>query len=189
MSINLIIVNSQSTEKRLLCVRVLTIFQPTNAKMKAKIIGISMVAAVAVSLTLAIMFVDPAEINVPSQEEDPFADWNRSGPFAVNKFEYVIGENVFVVADKLKPHEFGNVIFLMPNGTTRYITIPFDGSDKPGFNQYFRPGVSAARSICSTDDLVGDWTVVFQGANYNQIKFKILNQTLDSNEAHFRKVC
>lgn len=182
-------VNKGSLQKNPTCARILTVLQSTKTEMKARIIGISILAAVVIAVTSAILFIDPVEVSLPKQEEDPFADWNRSGPFSVNKFEYLIGENVFVVASGLKPHEFGNVIFVMPNGTTRYITIPFDGSDKSGFNQYFRPGVSAARNICSTDDLVGDWTVVFQGANYRPINFKILNKTLDSNEAHFRKVC
>ncbi|MEM4391654.1 MAG: hypothetical protein QXG67_02580, partial [Candidatus Nitrosotenuis sp.] len=61
--------------------------------------------------------------------------------------------------------------------------------DKSSFNQYFKPAVSANRKICSTNDLVGIWTVTFQGTNYKPIYFDIVNQTLDNNDTRFRKVC
>jgi len=156
--------------------------------MKAKIIGLSILGVVVATVAYLIVFAGPIDVSTP-MEEDPFADWNRSGPFAINKFEYYVGENVFIVGQGLKPHETGNMVFVMPNGTSKYITIQFSGADKPGFNQYFKPDISKSRKICSINDLAGEWTVEFQGVNYPPIKFRILNQTMPTETAVFQQVC
>lgn len=156
--------------------------------MKAKIIGISMAAAVAIAMIVVIVYVGPIDISKP-QEDDPFKDWNRSGPFAINKHEYKIGENIFISVNGLGPLDVGNMGFILPNGTTTYIAIPFDGSLKPQFNQYFEPGISKARMICSVSDILGEWTVVFQQTEYKPLKFKIINETLPGEEYQFQRVC
>jgi hypothetical protein len=155
---------------------------------KAKIIGISMAAAVAIAMIVVIVYVGPIDISKP-QEDDPFKDWNRSGPFAINKHEYKIGENIFISVNGLGPLDVGNMGFILPNGTTTYIAIPFDGSLKPQFNQYFEPGISKARMICSVSDILGEWTVVFQQTEYKPLKFKIINETLPGEEYQFQRVC
>jgi hypothetical protein len=157
--------------------------------MKAKIIGISIASVVVAALVAAIIFVGPIDVAKPQEKEDPFEGWNRSGPFAINKAEYKLGENIFVVGASLGPNDVGNMVFVMPNQTTQYISIPFDGSDKTDFNQYFKPAISKARKICSVDDLVGEWTVVLSGTNYKPISFELLNETLKGDEALFQRVC
>jgi hypothetical protein len=157
--------------------------------LKAKIIGISVASAVVAALAIAIIYVGPIDVAKPPQGKDEFEGWNRSGPFAINKYQYKLGENIFVIAEGLSPADIGNMVFVMPNGTTRYITIPFDGSDKTDFNQYFKPAISKARKICSIDDLVGNWTVVLSGTNYEPIRFEFLNETLRGDEALFERVC
>lgn len=157
---------------------------------KARIIGISIVAAVIIAMTIAITFVGPIEIIKPQEKQkDPYEGWNRSGPFNINKFEYKIGENIFISVDGLQPTDVGSMSFTLPNGTTTYLSIPFDGSVKMAFNQYFKPSISKARHICSVDDLIGEWTVDFKGTDYNRINFKILNETLIGEESYFTKVC
>ncbi|MEM3065339.1 MAG: hypothetical protein QW177_08195 [Candidatus Nitrosotenuis sp.] len=157
--------------------------------MKAKIIGISLAAAVAISVAVAILFVGPIDVAKPKEKVDEFKNWNRSGPFAINKHEYRLGENIFIVTDNLQPGDIGSMVFLMPNATRTYISIPFDATAKPGFNQYFKPSISKARNICSVNDLVGEWTVVFNGTNYAPLKFRIINQTVPGDEAIFQRVC
>ena len=157
---------------------------------KARIIGISIVAAVVTALITTIVFVGPIEITKPQEKEkDPYDGWNTSGPFNINKFEYKLGSNIFISVDGLKTTDAGTMSFILPNGTTTYISIPFDGGTKTAFNQYFKPGISKARHICSVDDLVGEWTVKFQGTDYKPIKFKILNETLVGEESYFERVC
>ena len=156
--------------------------------MKAKIIGISMAAAVAIAMIVVIVYVGPIDISKP-QEDDPFKDWNRSGHFAINKHEYKIGENIFISVNGLGPLDVGNMGFILPNGTTTYIAIQFDGSLKPQFNQYFEPGISKARMICSVSDILWEWTVVFKQTKYKPLKFKIINETLPGEEYQFQRVC
>jgi len=156
--------------------------------LKAKIVGISIAVAIVVALITAIIFVDPIDIS-PPPPEDKYEGWNRSGPFAISNFEYKIGENIFIVADNLKLDDVGSMVFVMPNGTTKYIVIPFDGMEKSGFNQYFKPSLSKNRKICDTNDLVGEWSVVFQGTDYRPIKFNIINETLRGEESVFSRIC
>lgn len=156
--------------------------------MKAKIVGISIVVVIVAALITAIIFVGPIDVS-PPLPKDEYEGWNRSGPFAINKFEYKIGENIFIVANNLKPDDIGNVVFVMPNGTTKYIAIPFDGMEKSGFNQYFKPSLSKNKKICDTNDLIGEWFAVFQGTNYKSIKFNILNETLQGEESIFSRIC
>ncbi|MBI5698429.1 MAG: hypothetical protein HZC29_08150, partial [Thaumarchaeota archaeon] len=82
--------------------------------MKTKIIGIGVFVAVIISVMVAIIFVEPIDISPPKKEEE-FEDWNRSGPFAINQFEYKIGENVFMVVDGLTPNDVGSAVFVLPN--------------------------------------------------------------------------
>ncbi|MGI0004216.1 MAG: hypothetical protein ACREAX_02850 [Candidatus Nitrosotenuis sp.] len=157
--------------------------------MKAKIIGLSILGVVISAVVSVIVFVGPVEVSHPKQEVDDFKNWNRSGPFAINKAEYKIGENVFMAVGPLQTMDVGNAVFVMPNGTTKYISIPFNGTEKPGFNQYFKPSISKGRGICSVDDLIGEWTVVFTQTEYVPLKFRILNDTIPSEVGIFQKVC
>ena len=52
---------------------------------------------------------------------------NTSGPFAINKFQYKIGEYVFMVVSNLKPNEAGKIVVVDPKGDI-YYTIPFNGT-------------------------------------------------------------
>jgi hypothetical protein len=156
--------------------------------LKAKIIGISIAAAVIAALVIAIIYVGPIDVAKP-QQKDEFEGWNRSGPFAINKHQYKLGENVFIMADGLRPNDVGSMDFILPNGTTKYISIPFDGTDKTTFNQYFKPAISKARKICSVDDLVGEWTIMLRGTDYKPITFEFLNDTLTGEETLFQRVC
>jgi len=123
-------------------------------------------------------------------------DWQTSGPFQIDREQYALGELVLMrigIQDKLKPNDKGQIVFLQPsNGThqTVYITIPFDGSDKISFNQYFKPALSMNRGICSKADLLGNWTVVFQNTDYENLKFEIVDRYIPGEEENYEKpVC
>ena len=108
-------------------------------------------------------------------------EWLTSGPFQIDKSQYLLGENIFVRITNLAQNEKGQIAFLRPMNETHYsvyTTIPFDGAEKNSFNQYFTPDLSRALKICTVDDLVGTWKVVFQKTNYENLSFKILNKTL-----------
>ena len=54
-----------------------------------------------------------------------------------------------------------------------YLTIPFDGSEKSAFNYYVEPQISKINGLCSIDDIIGKWSVVFRGTNYPNLYFDI----------------
>ena len=119
-------------------------------------------------------------------------EWLTSGPFQIDKSQYLLGENIFVRITNLAQNEKGQIAFLRPMNETHYsvyITIPFDGAKKNSFNQYFTPDTSRALKICTVDDLIGTWKIVFQKTNYENISFKILNKTLPGEEDYYLSVC
>ncbi len=125
--------------------------------------------------------------------------WEKqtSGPFQIDREQYSLSEIVLIRMNQLDLNEKGQIVFLQPsNGThqTVYITIPFDGSEKITFNQYFKPALSQIRGICSKADLLGNWTVVFQDTDgkslYENIKFEIIDRVIPGDEENYEEpVC
>ena len=119
-------------------------------------------------------------------------EWVRSGPFEIDRKEYALGENIFLRINELESTEKGQVVFLRPMNNTHYsvyLTIPFDGT-KPPFNQYFTPDLSKIREICSIEDIVGEWTVVFRGTDYENIKFTVSDKIIvPGEEIRYEPVC
>ncbi|MCJ8305466.1 MAG: hypothetical protein HRU07_00260 [Nitrosopumilus sp.] len=103
-------------------------------------------------------------------------EWITSGAFQIDRSEYAIGENVFIRIGGLSTDEKGQIAIMRPLNVTHYkvyFTIPFDGTDKESANTYFTPQISKLKGICSIDDLIGKWTLVFRGTNYSNINFEI----------------
>jgi len=120
----------------------------------------------------------------------PPRDWHGSGPFEIDRTQYALGEKIFLRVVALEPDEKGQAAFLRTFNDTHYevyITIPFDGS-KPSFNQFFQPQVSKAKGICTKDYLIGNWTVVFQGTNYPNLKFEIIDLIVPGDEEGYNKI-
>lgn len=122
--------------------------------------------------------------------------WQTAGPFQIDKEKYRLGELVLIRIGALDQNEKGQIAFLRPHNGTHYpvyITIPFDGSEKETFNQYFKPALSISTKTCSTDDLIGNWTVVFRDTNgeklYENLKFEIINETIPGDEEHYKSIC
>ncbi len=173
----------------------------------AIIIGILVIQFSSINEDAAIQDSDLPEIvdvdndGIPD-DVDPYVAtprvWEKqtSGPFQIDREKYVLGELVLIrvgIQNQLKQNDIGQIAFLQPsNGThqTVYITIPFDGSDKISFNQYFKPALSMFRGICSKADLLGNWTVVFQGVDYNNLKFEIVDRYIPGEEENYEEpVC
>ena len=118
--------------------------------------------------------------------------WLTSGPFQIDKSQYLLGENIFVRVGNLAPNEKGQIAFLRPMNETHYsvyTTMPFDGKDKSSFNNYFTPALSRALNICTIDDLIGSWRVVFQGTDYENLSFEIINEILQGSEKYYESFC
>jgi hypothetical protein len=119
-------------------------------------------------------------------------EWITSGPFQIDRNEYALGENIFLRIGQLETTEKGQAAFLRPSNGTHYsvyITIPFDGQDPP-FNQYFTPDLTKIKGVCSIEDIAGEWTIVFRGTNYENIKFTVSDKIfVPGEESRFEPVC
>ena len=116
------------------------------------------------------------KINLENQYSPKEREWLTSGPFQIDRSKYAIGEKIFLVIGGLDANEKGQVAFMRPLNDTHYsvyLTIPFDGAEKPAFNYYINPQISKARGICSVDDIMGKWVVVFRGTNWPNLNFEI----------------
>ena len=124
--------------------------------------------------------------------EPPPREWQTSGPFQIDRFKYLLGEKIFIVIGDLGLDEKGQIAFLRPMNMTHvavWQTISFDGTKKPAFNFYTQPVLSKELKICTVDDLIGEWTVVFRGTDYPNLKFKIINEILPGDEESYVPIC
>jgi len=115
------------------------------------------------------------------------SQWIISGPFAIDKSKYKLGENIFLSVHGLKPNEIGKIIIVRPDGV-EWTTIPFNGTLKSDFNYYFKPDTSAVLKIYEPKDLVGSWKVIFQGLTYEPLSFEIINEFIPGGEAEIRQI-
>ncbi len=119
-------------------------------------------------------------------------EWITSGPFQIDRSEYILGEKIFVRVSGLSSEEKGQIAFLRPLNDTHhsvYLTISFDGTERNGFNQYFQPQLSKSNGFCTVDDFVGEWRVVFRGTEYADLTFKITEDILPGDEDSYEPVC
>lgn len=108
-------------------------------------------------------------------------EWQTSGPFQIDRGEYAIGEKIFIKIEGLSLPERGQITVMRPLNVTHYsvyLIIPFDGADKEAFNYYVEPQLSKTRGLCSIDDVQGKWTLVFQGTNYPNLNFEIIDKVV-----------
>ncbi len=165
---------------------------------KEKIVGIFavIIAVIIISVILVQMFKTNESDDVVLRIIPPNGtdykpaprDWQTSGPFQIDREQYVLGELVLVRIGDLATNEKGQITFLRPLNETHYdvyITIPFDGSEKISFNQYFKPSLSRGLGICTKDDLIGNWTVVFQKTDYDNLKFEIVDRFVPGEEENY----
>ena len=107
-------------------------------------------------------------------------DWPTSGPFKIDRSQYLLGEKIFVNIDTLTLSDKGTMKFLIPLNNTSYKTyysMPFDGTrDRNNF--YFTPDLSKVRGICDKTQLIGNWKVIFEGTNYPSLEFKVIDRIL-----------
>ena len=115
-------------------------------------------------------------------------EWQTSGPFSIDRKQYALGEKIFLKIDGLATNEIGQISILRPLNQTHYsvwTTFPFDGKISESFNVYFEPRLLKLKEICNKDDLVGDWRMVFQNTNYENLKFKIMDKIVPGDEKKF----
>jgi hypothetical protein len=128
-------------------------------------------------------------------------EWIESGPFMIDRSEYVLGEKVFVNIQKLDKNTKGEMVFSKIINITHnheYKRIVFDGS-KPQQNFYLGIHLNEIRGFCTIDSLIGEWELIFEGinseginfdkTNVDSLKFKIINQIVPGMEKNYEPVC
>ena len=148
-----------------------------------------------------IIFTQNEEISENKIEEE----WIKSGPFSIEKHRYNLGEKIFIDVNNIPKNVKGEAIFFRPTTTpnlenikefegvpedfikskVKYLGIQFDGSMKDNFNRYFEPKFNEWKGICSANDLVGEWVIVFTGTDYEPMYFEIINQTSSWDDRTF----
>ena len=149
-----------------------------------------------ISVIIGIIIITSAVLlnsNQETVEEEWTNDIVRSGPFAIDKSQYNLGEKIFITVTNLPEDEKGEMIFFRPmengDGWRNYTTMKFDGQAKEQFNLYFEPKLSEMKKICTTNELTGIWMVKFVGTEYSNMSFEILNQTSSWDDRVFEPVC
>ena len=107
--------------------------------------------------------------------------WVTSGPFSINKNQYKLGENIFMIVSGLQPTEVGEIDIVDPKGDT-YSKIPFNGTMKSSFKQFFKPQTERTLALCNATQLVGHWNILFRGVPYKSIPFEITNEYIPGEE-------
>jgi len=125
---------------------------------------------------------------ITNNEDDLYKEWTSSGPFHIREVEYLLGENIFISVGELTPQESGNLLVILPNGDI-YMSVPFDGSKKSGFNQYFTPDLSRLSGICVVEELIGTWKLVFEGTEYKEITFEVTEEYQLGEKEDYEPVC
>ena len=114
---------------------------------------------------------------------------NISGPFVINKFQYKLGENIFMVVSNLKPTDVGTIVIVDPKGDT-YDSVPFNGTMKTDFHYFFKPNTQniGGLKLCKPTDLVGKWGLVFQGASYKPLTFNVINDWIEGSQSEIKAI-
>ena len=118
-------------------------------------------------------------------------EWVQSGPFFMDRSEYVLGEKIFMNIENIDKNTKGKMIFSKIINSTHnqvYREIIFDGS-KPQQNFYLSIYPSVPRDFCTVDELIGDWEIILAGTEFENFKFKILDKMLPGADRMFESVC
>ena len=147
----------------------------------------SIIALIVIAAILAggVYYYNQQKVSEQANEQ-----WkNTSGPFAINKFQYKLGENIFMAVSNLQPNEAGNILIVDPKDDT-YDTIPFNGTLKTSFHYYFKPNTQniGGLKLCNPTDLVGKWGLVFQGVSYKSLKFNVTNDWIQGSQAEIKPI-
>jgi hypothetical protein len=168
-------------------------------------VSVKSIIGIIVGITIVGITIGGA-IEFNEEKEREGAPWKEgSGPFQIEKYEYYLGEKIFMNAVDIPADAAGEIIFFRPapDGINKipkeyegipgeliakkvkYIGIKFDGEQKSNFNKYFEPRFNEWKEICSKSDLVGEWVMTFSGTQYKPIHFTVLNYTMPGDQRTF----
>jgi len=119
-------------------------------------------------------------------------EWTTIGPFEIDRTQYVLGEKIFININNMPENMKGELkITKIINATHGkiYKNIQFDGSQKQVSKIYVGIYPSVPAGFCNSEDIVGDWIIVFSGTELVSHKFKITEVIVPGLEDSFEPVC
>jgi len=102
----------------------------------------------------------------------------------INKDKYLIGEKVFFSVQGIPMGLKDAVNFYTPEGIL-FIQYTFDGNEKTNFKHYWKPTLDKQRDICDVEQLMGKWTVMFEGLPDEKLHFQVTNEILPGQEKYY----
>jgi len=102
----------------------------------------------------------------------------------INKDKYLIGENVFLKINNIPMGLKDNLNIFTPQGI-KYLSIPFDGNDRDSFKHYFRPSLMKQFDMCEKEQIIGKWTIIFEGLPNERLNFQVVNEVLPHSEEYY----
>jgi len=171
-------------------------------------VNLKIIITIIIGITIIGIVIGGA-IEFNSEKEGEGVPWRAaSGPFQIEKYEYYLGEKIFINAVNIPVDVSGEMMFLRPvpdginkypkelegipaeliSKNIKYLSIHFDGKDKQNFNNFFEPRFNEWKGICDRNDLVGEWIIVFPGTQYEHMYFTILNQTMPGDPRLFESM-
>jgi len=139
---------------------------------------------------VVIMVIIPAGIYFYNQQkisQDNNPQGITSGPFTINKEKYRLGDFVFIVVTGLQPSDAGKMIIYDPKGGI-FTQVPFNGTMKSDWNYMLKPNTVRIEKLCTPQDLVGNWSIVFQGTSYKSITFQVINEWVQGSQSEIKPI-
>ena len=164
-----------------------------------KNVGIATAVGIAIIIGVIVFQINDTAYHVSTPEEYKESIGTQSvshvvypdnpqilGPLQINKDKYLLGENVYVFLKDLRPPDKGAVQFFTPGGIL-FDEMGFNGENKDFQKKYFKPQLLKSKNLCSKEQLVGTWTVMFRGYDEFKLYFDVLPDILPNQEHHFEE--
>ena len=162
-----------------------------------KNVGIATAVGIAIIIGVIVFQINDTAYHVSTPEEYKESIGTQSvahvvypdnpqilGPLQINKDKYLLGENVYVIITGLKPQDEGSVLFITPGGIL-FDEMGFNGENREFQKKYFKPGLIKSKNLCEKEQLVGTWTVMFEGYEEFKLYFQMMPDILPNQESHF----
>ena len=102
----------------------------------------------------------------------------------INKDKYLLGENIFIRVTGIPMGLKDSVYFYTPQGI-KYLTLPFDGDEKPSIKHYFRPSLIRSENVCDKEEIIGKWSAFFGNMPEEKLYFHVLAEILPHSEDYY----
>jgi hypothetical protein len=102
----------------------------------------------------------------------------------INKDKYLLGERIYFSVKEIPMGLKDSLNFYTPEGIA-YAIYSIDGDEKSHFKHYFRPSLFQKLQICDKEQLIGEWTVLFNGMPNSRLHFQVMSEFLPHHEEYY----